>query len=271
MKLKGLLLFIFLLPILTSGVIKDTLDINLEKNSSIITSPKTIIGIENNYLLVILIALLFIIIFIFILKWILNTTNETIKLFFENLCEQIKSGFNNLEKNLLQALGNMNSSNCSSITQLSTNIYNILRHIAEIKQESGNFVMSNKESRILLNSIIELEAFKESQIIVEILNNKTINKIEEAINSCRIKFLKIIEDDINLLLKVDYINGNLGELLKLFLTDSNYINYINVVLREIFQIYWDENDFEKIRENSYSKLLIYKQEFLIKDHFNSEE
>jgi hypothetical protein len=146
-----------------------------------------------------------------------------------------------------------------------------LRHIAEIKQESGNFVMSNKESRILLNSIIELEAFKESQIIVEILNNKTINKIEEAINSCRIKFLKIIEDDINLLLKVDYINGNLGELLKLFLTDSNYINYINVVLREIFQIYWDENDFEKIRENSYSKLLIYKQEFLIKDHFNSEE
>jgi len=236
-----------------------------EVNSQETISQIEINGISSKVLLASFLILVSLSIFIFIIKWILSSITKNIKEDFENLKDQINNDYSNLKENLIEAIKNLQNNNCHSIDTLNDTINNILHHIVDIKKESGNFILNNKSAKILITSFLELQSYKETQIIIDVLINKTITKLDEAISYCKLKFIKIIEDDIDILYKIDFTNGNLGEVMKELITEESYNTYINVIVREMIILCWDENDFEKVRQNTYFKLFLYKQNYILKE------
>jgi hypothetical protein len=228
---------------------------------------------NNNNPLFLNLALIFmlLVVFIVVLRWILTAVSLNIKEHFENSNAQFQLGLQSLKSSIIDAIRSLQESHIHTMEVLSTNTLAVLSHVIDLKKESGNFPMDTKSAKYIFTIFMELESFKDTQIIVECINNKNISKIEEALSLCRVRFKTNIENDLAVLSKIDFLSGNLGIFLKNFLESDDFNDYISVVTQEIFTQYWNEKEVEQVRQNSYLKLFLFRQERVVKEQFRVEE
>jgi len=239
------------------------------------TDPVVNFALENktdNSLIISLIAIFAVlIIFLLAVKWILNSISNHIKEHLDSTNRVMEQNFNTLKNTIIEAIRTLQDSNLRSMETLSGNTLKVLSHVIDLKKESGNFITDPKTSKHIFDAFMELQTYKDVETIVEAISNKTITRVDEAITYCLIKFKSTIDKDISVLSKIDFISGNLGNIVKDFVNSGGFADYINVCTNSILTEFWNEKDYDKIRQNAFSKLLLFRQDILKQSDLGLED
>lgn len=249
-------LFIVILLLSTVGVLANT-------NSSVPMNSFNVGTSNTSYVIVPLIIIIAVlIIFILMIKWILTSIGNHIKDYFDNANRTMEGNFSSLKGTLIEAIRTLQESNLRSMETLTSNTLKVLSHVIDLKKESGNFITDPKTSKSIFDAFMELEVYKDVEIIIEAISNKTITKIDEALTYCLIRFKNNIDRDLSVLSKIDFISGNLGDIVKNFISSGDFSDYVNVCTNSILSEYWNEKDTDKIRQNAFTRLLLFRRDIL---------